>query len=127
LALLGDKSSQAKGNIFGTAFKALGLFGGKALAGTAATSGTAATLAPAAATGGALIPILAGVAAVAGIATLFKKKQTPLPAQQTNSYSSAAISSNSDFGGGRVVFEISGTNLIGVLNRAGAKLQRFGP
>jgi hypothetical protein len=30
-------------------------------------------------------------------------------------------------GGGVVVFEISGTNLIGVLNRAGAKLTRFGP
>jgi len=48
---------------------------------------------------------------------------------QSNSYSpsSSSSGSNSDFGGGRVVFEISGTNLIGVLNRAGAKLQRFGP
>jgi len=159
LALLGDKGSQAKGNIFSTAFKALGLFGGKAaaaataasaaasaaaagsLAGVAASTGgvilgsglaaggtTAAALASGTvATGGLLLPVLAGAAALAGIATLFKKKQTPLPAQQTNSYSSAAISSNSDFGGGRVVFEISGTNLIGVLNRAGAKLQRFGP
>jgi len=48
---------------------------------------------------------------------------------QSNSYSpsSSSSGSNSDFGGGRVVFEISGTNLIGVLNRAGAKLQRFTP
>ena len=48
---------------------------------------------------------------------------------QSNSYSpsSSSSGSNSDFGGGKVVFEISGTNLIGVLNRAGAKLQRFGP
>ena len=128
LKLLGSKG--APGGSGGGLFKALGGvlgIGGKALAGGGAAAGGASAAAGTAATGGALIPILAGVAAVAGIATLFKKKQTPLPAQQTNSYSSAAISSNSDFGGGRVVFEISGTNLIGVLNRAGAKLQRFGP
>lgn len=42
----------------------------------------------------------------------------------TPSFSSSQ-SSNS-FGGGRVVFEISGTNLVGVLNRAGQKLGRYG-
>jgi hypothetical protein len=79
------------------------------------------------ASGGALIPILAGVAAIAGIASLFKKKQqAPIP-QASSTISTSAAGSSQDFGGGRVVFEISGTNLIGVLNRAGAKLQRFGP
>lgn len=51
---------------------------------------------------------------------------TPVP-QTSASISTSAAGSAQDFGGGRVVFEISGTNLIGVLNRAGAKLQRFGP
>ena len=102
------------------------------LAGIAASTGgilgTGASLsAPVAATGGALLPILAGVAAVAGIASLFKKKQqAPLP-QASSTISTTAAGSSQDFGGGRVIFEISGTNLIGVLNRAGAKLQRFGP
>jgi hypothetical protein len=74
-----------------------------------------------------LLPILAGVAAIAGIASLFKKKQqAPIP-QASSTISTSAAGSAQDFGGGRVVFEISGTNLIGVLNRAGAKLQRFGP
>jgi hypothetical protein len=87
----------------------------------------AALAAGTAATGGALLPILAGVAAVAGIASLFKKKQqAPIP-QASSTISTSAAGSAQDFGGGRVVFEISGTNLIGVLNRAGAKLQRFGP
>ena len=90
--------------------------------------GSSATLAaPVAASGGALLPILAGVAAIAGIASLFKKKQqAPIP-QASSTISTSAAGSAQDFGGGRVVFEISGTNLIGVLNRAGAKLQRFGP
>jgi hypothetical protein len=102
------------------------------LAGIAASTGgilgSAATLtAPVAASGGALLPILAGVAAIAGIASLFKKKQqAPIP-QASSTISTSAAGSAQDFGGGRVVFEISGTNLIGVLNRAGAKLQRFGP
>ena len=95
--------------------------------GAALSGGTAATLAPVAATGGALLPILAGVAAIAGIASLFKKKkQAPIP-QASSTISTSAAGSAQDFGGGRVVFEISGTNLVGVLNRAGAKLQRFGP
>ena len=89
--------------------------------------GTAALASGAVATGGALLPILAGVAAIAGIASLFKKKQqAPIP-QASSTISTSAAGSAQDFGGGRVVFEISGTNLIGVLNRAGAKLQRFGP
>lgn len=50
----------------------------------------------------------------------------PIP-QASSTISTSAAGSSQDFGGGRVVFEISGTNLIGVLNRAGAKLQRFGP
>jgi hypothetical protein len=49
----------------------------------------------------------------------------PVP-QASSTISTSAAGSAQDFGGGRVVFEISGTNLIGVLNRAGAKLQRFG-
>jgi hypothetical protein len=49
----------------------------------------------------------------------------PTP-QSSASISTSAAGSSQDFGGGRVVFEISGTNLVGVLNRAGAKLQRFG-
>jgi hypothetical protein len=93
---------------------------------TAVAGGTAAALAPAAAASP-LLPILAGIAAVALIANLFKKKkQAPIP-QASSTISTSAAGSAQDFGGGRVVFEISGTNLIGVLNRAGAKLQRFGP
>ena len=88
--------------------------------GTAATLGTAAAASP-------LLPILAGIASVALIANLFKKKkQAPIP-QASSTISTSAAGSAQDFGGGRVIFEISGTNLIGVLNRAGAKLQRFGP
>jgi hypothetical protein len=128
LALLGDKQSQKKGNIFSSFGKLLGIGGGVAkLAGAGGTAGTAALATGTAATGGALLPILAGVAAVAGIASLFKKKQqAPLPAQ-SSSISTSAAGSAQDFGGGRVVFEISGTNLVGVLNRAGAQLKRYGP
>jgi hypothetical protein len=131
LALLagGDKKdgSKSKG-LIGIVGSLLKIGGKKAAASTALTSGGSATLASGtAATGGALLPILAGVAAVAGIASLFKKKQqAPIP-QASSTISTSAAGSAQDFGGGRVVFEISGTNLIGVLNRAGAKLQRFGP
>jgi hypothetical protein len=106
-----------------------GLFGaGAGVAGAAGGAGGAGALAAGtAATGGALIPILAGVAAVAGIASLFKKKASAPVPQASSTISTSAAGSSQDFGGGRVVFEISGTNLIGVLNRAGAKLQRFGP
>lgn len=122
--------SKSKG-LIGIVGSLLKIGGGKAAATaattTAATGGTAALASSTAATGGALIPILAGVAAVAGIASLFKKKQqAPIP-QASSTISTSAAGSSQDFGGGRVVFEISGTNLIGVLNRAGAKLQRFGP
>jgi hypothetical protein len=119
--------------LLGGIFSLLKIGGGKAAATaattTAATGGTAAVATGTAATGGALLPILAGVAAVAGIATLLKKKQPtqPTPAFTTSNAISTASSSNVDFGSGRVVFEISGVNLVGVLNRAGAKLQRFGP
>jgi hypothetical protein len=94
--------------------------------GTGAALGTAAT--GVAATGGLLLPILGGIAAAAGIASLFKKRRVePQPAfSNTSGFNTSQVSSTSvDYG--RVVFEISGVNLIGVLNRAGAKLQRFGP
>ena len=104
----------------------IGLFGKKALAGGAAAGAGGTAAGATAATGGAILPILAGVAAVAGIASLFKKKKSaPIP-QASSTISTSAAGSFQDFGGGRVVFEISGTNLIGVLNRAGAKLQRYG-
>jgi hypothetical protein len=78
---------------------------------------------------GTALPI-AGVALAAApiLFSLFKKKQ-PQPQQSytTSNAISTSSSSNVDFGNGRVVFEISGVNLVGVLNRAGAKLQRFGP
>lgn len=143
LALLGDKDSKEKGNIFATVLKgskkgggllALLGIGGKVAAGAgatggaAATGGTAALATGTAATGGLLLPILGGIAAVAGIASLFKKRKAePQPAFTTSNAISTSSSSNVDFGNGRVVFEISGVNLVGVLNRAGAKLQRFGP
>jgi hypothetical protein len=98
-----------------------------AAAGTIGLGTAGAAAGATAATGGLLLPVLAGIAAVAGIASLFKKKQqAPIP-QASSTISTSAAGSAQDFGGGRVVFEISGTNLIGVLNRAGAKLQRFGP
>jgi len=122
---------KGKGGIFSAIGGLLKIGGGKAAAGAAAGSaagagGAGALATGTAATGGALLPILAGVAAVAGIASLFKKKkQAPIP-QTSAAISTSAAGSAQDFGGGRVVFEISGTNLIGVLNRAGAKLTRFG-
>jgi hypothetical protein len=106
--------------LFGGAGKLLGI-GGKAAGGTAAAAagGTAAT-------GGLLLPILGGLAVGGIIASLFKKKpKAPTPAISTTSTTSGSAS-GVDFGGGSVVFQISGTNLIGVLNRAGQKLQRYG-
>jgi hypothetical protein len=133
LSLLSGGGNAEKGKGGGLLGGVLGLLkigGGKAAAGvaagTAGAGGAAAAAGGVAATGGALLPILAGVAAVAGIASLFKKKkQAPIP-QTSAAISTSAAGSAQDFGGGRVVFEISGTNLIGVLNRAGAKLTRFG-
>ena len=127
----GGKTEKGGGLIAGIA----GLFGASKkaapLAGIAASTGgflgSAATIGAPVAAASPLLPILAGVAAIAGIASLFKKKQqAPIP-QASSTISTSAAGSAQDFGGGRVVFEISGTNLIGVLNRAGAKLQRFGP
>jgi hypothetical protein len=125
-----DSKKTGGGGILGAAFGLLKLGKKAAPVVTTAATTTAATttaaLAPAAAASP-LLPILAGVAAIAGIASLFKKKQqAPIP-QASSTISTSAAGSAQDFGGGRVVFEISGTNLIGVLNRAGAKLQRFGP
>jgi hypothetical protein len=131
LGSAGGKTEKGGGLIAGIA----GLFGASKkaapLAGIAASTGgflgSAATIGAPVAAASPLLPILAGVAAIAGIASLFKKKQqAPIP-QASSTISTSAAGSAQDFGGGRVVFEISGTNLIGVLNRAGAKLQRFGP
>lgn len=106
--------------LFGLLAGALGS-GGAALG----TGGATATAGATAATGGLLLPILGGLAAGGLIASLFKKKQAQ-PAPAFNSYSNNTSPISSDtFGGGSVVFQISGTNLIGVLNRAGAKLARF--
>jgi hypothetical protein len=112
LALLGDKDAQAKGNIFSKALTAIGGKGGE-------TGGIAGIL-------GKVLPI-AGIA-IAGASILggiFKKKTPPpQPAYSTSTVGTSSASSV-DFGSGRVVFEIQGSNLIGVLNRAGAKLQRY--
>jgi hypothetical protein len=119
----------AAGSLSGVAASTGGVILGApiAAAGTVGLGTAGAAAGATAATGGLLLPILAGVAAFAGIASLFKKKQqAPIP-QASSTISTSAAGSSQDFGGGRVVFEISGTNLIGVLNRAGAKLQRFGP
>jgi hypothetical protein len=121
----------AAGSLSGVAASTGGVIlgSGVAAAGTAG-AGTAGALATGtAATGGLLLPILGGIAAGALVASLFKKKQPtqPTPAFTTSNAISTSSSSNVDFGNGRVVFEISGVNLVGVLNRAGAKLQRFGP
>jgi hypothetical protein len=125
----GDKKEGGKGGgLLGAIAGLLKIGGKKAATNAVTTGGTSAVLGSSTvASGGALLPILAGVAAVAGIASLFKKKpkQAPLP-QASSTISTSAAGSAQDFGGGRVVFEISGTNLVGVLNRAGAKLQRFG-
>lgn len=128
-ALLGDKESQKKGNIFSSFGKLLGIGGGIAkLAGAGATTGAAGTVATGtAATGGALVPILAGIAAVAGIASLFKKKQpAPLP-MQTQTVSTSSFSSSQSFGGSELIARVSGSDLLLVINRAQAKNRRFGP
>lgn len=112
LGLLGAKGKeQEKG---GGLFKALG-----GVLGIGAKAGGAAG-------GGILLPILAGVGAIAGIAGLFNKKKVPTPAPSSSVSTSAINTGAVDISGGRVVFEISGVNLVGVLNRAGAKLARYG-
>lgn len=80
---------------------------------------------------GTIIPA-AGLAlgVVSLLGGLFKKKkktaEVPVPVQTNSVASTSSINSPVDIAGGRVVFEISGTNLIGVLNRAGAKISRYG-
>jgi hypothetical protein len=114
----GQDGGKLKGS--GILGSVLGLIGGKGK-GEVASKGLSKVL-------GTALPI-AGIALAAGsiLGKLFKKKQqAPIP-QPSSTISTSAAGSAQDFGGGRVVFEISGTNLIGVLNRAGAKLQRFGP
>lgn len=76
--------------------------------------------------GGLLLPLLGGIAAGGLIASLFKKRKSdPYIAPAPVATSSASNIGSADFNAGRVVFEISGTNLIGVLNRAGQRLQRY--
>lgn len=119
LGAKGQDGGKMKGSgLLGGVF---GLLGGKGGEGVA-TKGIGKLL-------GTVVPfagLALGAASVLG--GLFKKKKdVPLPAQTTSISTQASGSSFSDFSGGRVVFEISGVNLVGVLNRAGAKLQRFGP
>lgn len=93
-----------------------GALGAKRVAGAGAAT---------AASGGWLLPVLGGIAAGGLIASLFKKKQHE-PAPAFNSYNNNSSNVGSDsFSGGSVVFQISGANLIGVLNRAGARLARY--
>lgn len=79
---------------------------------------------------GKILPI-AGIAAgaIGLLGGLFKKKQKPAEVPvpvQSNSIATSSVNSPVDIAGGRVVFEISGVNLVGVLNRAGYKLSRYG-
>jgi hypothetical protein len=116
------------GSLLGGIFSLFGKGGGGAgkVAESAANTGGVVTKGLGGILGKAL-PI-AGIAigAASILGSLFKKKdKAPIP-QTSSAISTSAAGSAQDFGGGRVVFEISGTNLIGVLNRAGAKLTRFG-
>jgi hypothetical protein len=97
---------------------------GVGAAGTAAAGG--ALVAGTVASGGLLLPILAAVGATLAISNMFKKKKVPMPAPASSVSTSAINTGAVDISGGRVVFEISGVNLVGVLNRAGAKLARYG-
>ena len=122
-------AKKGPGGIFG-ALGSLFKVGGKAAAGTAAAGGTAVagTAGATAATGGLLLPILGGLAVGGLIASLFKKKpkSDPAPAPIANYATSGYTGATSGTDSGSVVFQISGANLIGVLNRAGQKLQRYG-
>lgn len=76
---------------------------------------------------GSILPV-AGIALGVGsiLGSIFKgKKSADVPQPAYSNFSSSSINSPS-ISGGTVVFEISGVNLIGVLNRAGAKLVRYG-
>ena len=127
LSLISGGSSSGNKKSGGGLFSALFSGAGKLLGGKAAAGGTAAAVTGGtAATGGLLLPILGGLAVGGIIASLFKKKpKAPTPAISTTSTTSGSAS-GVDFGSGTVVFQISGANLIGVLNRAGQKLQRYG-
>lgn len=123
LNLLGAKGSD------GGKMKGSGLF--SAVGGLLGLGGKGATGAAATGIGGFLgkaLPIAgAAFAGISLLSGLFKKRRTePTPAF-TTSNAIASQPAAVGFDTGRVVFEISGVNLVGVLNRAGAKLQRFGP
>jgi len=99
----------------------IGLIGGKKTGDESEATGIGGFL-------GKALPIAgAAFAGISLLSGLFKKRKTePTPAF-TTSNAIGAQPSAIGFDTGRVVFEISGVNLVGVLNRAGAKLQRFGP
>ncbi len=130
LGLLGgvgkDGERLGKGGILSSLGSVLGLGGAAAKVAGVGAGSAGAVAGGTAASGGALLPIIAGIAAVAGIASLFKKKTAPVPVQ-SNVSTSSSVSSGITSGGGEYVFRIQGNDLIAVLNRAGAKLQRFGP
>lgn len=108
--------SKGKGGIIGAVGSLFG--GGKGEEGSGLGKGLGGIL-------GTILPV-AGIAlgAASLLGGLFKKKKVdPTPAPSVTS--SASNVGSADFNSGRVVFEISGVNLVGVLNRAGQKLQRF--
>lgn len=124
ISLLSGSQSVA-GKKGGGLFSALGgLLGKGKVGGEVAKEGTKGVLGS---LGGIIGGVGLAVGAISVLGGLFKKKpQAPQPAFSTST-STTSSASSVDFGGGRVVFEISGVNLVGVFNRAGAKLQRFGP
>lgn len=75
---------------------------------------------------GAGIALKAAGGALGAVINKNRNNNSVATPQASSTISTSAAGSSQNFGGGAVVFEISGTNLIGVLNRAGAKLQRFG-
>lgn len=126
MALLGDKESQKKGNIFSSFGKLLGIGGGLLGkgGGEVVKDGTKGAL-------GSLGGIVSGVGiAIAGatiLSSLFKKKQpAPLP-MQTQTVSTSSFSSSQSFSGSELVARVSGADLLLVINRAQAKNRRFGP
>jgi len=120
LSLLQAKGSEAEkkdGGLFKILGNILGLGkGGGGSEGPSKKGGLLASILPIAAIAGGTILAAGGI---------FKKKKVPTPAPSSSVSTSAINTGAVDISGGRVVFEISGVNLIGVLNRAGQKLARY--